>query len=81
MPSIFVLDTPENRPVVDVADQDDSVSVRRVGPYFQIESADGLSVDRRATGCRHAVWYSCVAGLEDLRIVQWDKDALRAELR
>jgi hypothetical protein len=33
-------------------------------------------IDRRATGCRHAVWYSAVAGLQDARIAQHDKNAL-----
>lgn len=36
-----------------------------------------IIIDRRATGCRHAVWYSTVAGLRDARIAQHDKNALR----
>lgn len=40
-------------------------------------TADQIVIDRRATGCRHAVWYSAVAGLQDARIVQHDKNALR----
>ncbi|MEU6698612.1 hypothetical protein [Pseudonocardia sp. NPDC046786] len=36
-----------------------------------------IVIDRRATGCRHAVWYSGVAGLERARIAQHDKNALR----
>ena len=37
-------------------------------------------IDRRATGCRHAVWYSAVGGIaRDSRITQHDKDALRVE--
>jgi hypothetical protein len=43
-----------------------------VGPF---------GIDRRSTGCRHAVWYSCVAGLGGCRIVQFDKDALCVEPR
>ncbi len=81
MTSLFVLDTPENRPVVEVAQRDQSVVVHQVGPYFELSSAAPIVIDRRATGCRHAIWYSCVAGLLGLRIVQWDKDALRAEQR
>lgn len=38
---------------------------------------DQIIIDRRATGCRHAVWYSSVAGLRDARIAQHDKNALR----
>jgi hypothetical protein len=40
-------------------------------------SAGQIIIDRRATGCRHAVWYSAIAGLQDARIVQHDKNALR----
>ena len=36
-----------------------------------------IVIDRRATGCRHAVWYSALAGLQDARVVQHDKNALR----
>ncbi len=36
-----------------------------------------IIIDRRATGCRHAVWYSAVAGLRRARIAQHDKNALR----
>ena len=49
---------------------------------YMIEiTADGvITIDRRATGCRHAVWYSTVAGVpRDSRITQHDKNALRVE--
>ena len=36
-----------------------------------------IVIDRRATGCRHAVWYSALAGLQDARVLQHDKNALR----
>ncbi len=79
MTTLFVLDVPENVPVADVAGTDPEVSVDRVGPYFRISAAGAIVVDRRATGCRHAVWYSSVAGLAGGRITQHDKDALRVE--
>ena len=78
---LFVLDVPENTTVAKVAAQSPDVRVDRLGPYFVIESDDPIVIDRRATGCRHAVWYSCVAGVAGCRIVQWDKDALRVEPR
>lgn len=81
MTAVFVLDVPENRPVVDVARTDATVTVERIGPYFKVSSPGPIMVDRRATGCRHAVWYSSVAGLLASRITQWDKDALRVEAR
>ena len=81
MTRLFVLDVPENTPVPKVAGQAEAVTVDMLGPYFVIESDGPIVVDRRATGCRHAVWYSCIAGLQGGHIVQWDKDALRVEPR
>jgi hypothetical protein len=40
-------------------------------------SAGQIVIDRRATGCRHAVWYSALAGLQNARVLQHDKNALR----
>ncbi|BCL26113.1 hypothetical protein ACFFS2_16265 [Streptomyces aurantiacus] len=78
---LFMLDVPENVPIAGVARHLPDVRVGRLGPYFVIESDAPLSIDRRATGVRHAVWYSFVAGLDGWRIAQWDKDALRTEER
>ncbi|TSE01521.1 hypothetical protein FOS14_02970 [Skermania sp. ID1734] len=79
MTELFMLDVPENTSIVAVADKDAAVTVDRVGPYFRISSESAIVIDRRATGCRHAVWYSSVAGLVGSRITQWDKDAMRIE--
>lgn len=76
---LFMLDVPENVPIVAVARGLPDVKVGKVGPYFVIESDAPISIDRRSTGARHAVWYSCLAGLDGWRIAQWDKDALRTE--
>jgi hypothetical protein len=78
---LFVLDVPENISVAKVAAQSPDVRVDRLGPYYVIESERPIVIDRRSTDCRHAVWYSCLAGLAGCRIAQWDKDALRAEPR
>jgi hypothetical protein len=43
----------------------------------ELQFPDGVTIDRRATGARHAVWYSGVAALRDAKVVQFDKDALR----
>lgn len=78
---LFMLDVPENETIAGVARDLPDVKFGKIGPYFVIESDAPVSIDRRATGVRHAVWYSCVAGLEGWRIAQWDKDALRVEAR
>lgn len=81
MPRFYVLDVPENQGVIKVAEQHPANRVDHVGPYWRISAADPIVIDRRATGCRHAVWYSAVAGLEGSVITQQDKDALRVEAR
>lgn len=74
---IYVLDVPENTPVVEVARADQSVSISKIGPYFRLTATGDLIIDRVQTGVRHAVWYSVIAGLEESRIIQQDKSALR----
>jgi hypothetical protein len=78
--TLYVLDVPENLALPKVAAEDPGVTVDKIGPYFEIRAEGAIVIDRRATGCRHAVWYSSVAGVaRDSRIVQHDKDALRVE--
>lgn len=80
MTTLYVLDVGENTPLAEVAAEDPAVIVGRVGPYFEITADGPIVIDRRATGCRHAVWYSSVAGVaRGSRITQHDKDALRVE--
>jgi hypothetical protein len=81
MARLYVLEVPENAGVVDVACQDPAVTVDRVGPYARLTADTRIVIDRRATGCRHAVWYSAVAGIEGSVITQHDKDALTVEDR
>lgn len=77
MTTLFMLNVPENVPIAAVAEADGTVAIDRVGPYFRLSSDGDIVIDRRATGCRHAVWYSSIAGLLSSSIIQWDKDALR----
>ncbi|HEY5858468.1 MAG TPA: hypothetical protein VIW24_31725 [Aldersonia sp.] len=81
MTRLYVLEVPENDGVVRVAAADPSVTVDKVGPYFRITSEADIVIDRPATGARHAVWYSAVAGLGASTITQHDKDALRVAPR
>ncbi|TWS25244.1 hypothetical protein FK268_08550 [Tsukamurella sputi] len=77
MSRMYVLDVPENEGVVTVAGAEADVEITKVGPYFRITRPEEIVIDRRATGCRHAVWYSSLAGLEDSKVAQHDKNALR----
>lgn len=81
MARLFVLDVPENDGFVGVAVADPDITVDQVGPYFRLSAPADIVIDRRATGCRHAVWYSAVSGIEGSRIVQQDKNALRVTPR
>jgi len=80
MTALYLLDVPENTPLAKVAAEDPVVTIGRIGPYFEITADGPIVIDRRATGCRHAVWYSAVAGVaRGSRITQHDKNALRVE--
>ena len=81
MPRFYVLEVPENEGVLRVAAENPANTVDHVGPYARITADEPIVIDRRATGCRHAVWYSAVAGLEASIITQHDKDALLVEAR
>ncbi|MHA7662724.1 hypothetical protein [Mycolicibacterium sp. HS_4_1] len=75
--ALFILDVPENSPIAALAGATPGARIDRTGPYFRITSDSVIEVDRRATQCRHAVWYSGIAGVLGGRIIQWDKDALK----
>ena len=81
MPRFYVLQVPENQGVIKAAAQDPANTIDHVGPYWRITAARPIVIDRHATGCRHAVWYTTVAALEGSVITQHDKDALRVEAR
>ncbi|MCU1477566.1 MAG: hypothetical protein JWQ64_2259 [Subtercola sp.] len=81
MTRLYVLEVPENEGFVEVAAADPVITVDKVGPYFRLSADDDIVIDRRATGARHAVWYSAVAGLENSVITQQDKNALRVQRR
>jgi NADH:ubiquinone oxidoreductase subunit D len=80
MSTFYILDVPENTSVAKVAAEDPDVTVGQIGPYFVISADRSIVIDRRATGCRHAVWYSCIGGVaRDSRITRHDKDELRVD--
>jgi hypothetical protein len=79
--TIYVLDVPENAGLVDLAGGDTALTLSRVGPYLEITADGPIVLDRAASGLRHAVWYSAVAGVAGGEVVQHDKNALRVEAR
>lgn len=79
MTTLFVLNVADFRPLAEVASKDPDTAVRRRGPYLEVERAGEIRIERGATGCRNAVWYSSVAAVADGRVVQWDKVELVVE--
>jgi hypothetical protein len=79
MTKIYVLDVDDFRPLAEVVVSHREVTVRRRGPYFEVASSGPIHIDRNATGCRNAVWYSSIAGISDGVISIWDKNELLIE--
>lgn len=75
----YFLDAAEFAGVAAVASQADGARTDRVPGYIAVTTEGPLTVDRRTAGVRHAVWYSCVAAVDNGSVVQFDKDALRIE--
>ena len=64
MPRFYVLEIPENEGVIAVAARDSGRTRSTTSARTcEITAASPIVIDRRATGCRHAVWYSAVAAL------------------
>ncbi len=81
MTVLYVLDVEDFRPLAEVASKDPDTTVRRRGPYLAVEATGGIRIERGATGCRNAVWYSSVAAVEGGRLSRWDKVELVIEPR
>jgi hypothetical protein len=74
--AVYFLDIDDFVPIIEVARQADGVIEERVGPYVRLSVPRELSIDRRATGTRHAVWYSSLGAVVGGRVVQFDKERL-----
>ena len=76
---LYVLDVDDFRPLAEVAAKDADITVRKRGPYYEVSSEKPFEIDRNATGCRNAVWFSSVAAIRHGRIARWDRGVLRIE--
>ncbi len=79
MTTLYFLDAAEFSDVSSVAAAQPGTRVERLPGYVTVTSEEPIVVDRRATGVRHAVWYSALAAVGHGRVVQYDKDALKVE--
>jgi hypothetical protein len=79
MITLYVLDVEDFVPLARVAAKDPAVTVTRRGPYLLVSAQGKIVIDRNATGCRNAVWYSSVAALSGARVTTWDKTEMVIE--
>jgi catechol 2,3-dioxygenase-like lactoylglutathione lyase family enzyme len=75
--SVFVLDVPEFRPLVDAARESGAYHTASTGNgYIRIDGNPGITFNRRALGFKPAVWYGALTGGLAGRIEQFDGDQL-----
>lgn len=79
MTTLYVLDVEDFRPLARAAAGTPGVGVVQRGPYLEVHAAGRIEIDRNATGCRNAVWYSSVAAVRHGRVSRWDRDLLVIE--
>lgn len=79
MITLFVLDVEDFRPLAEAASKDPGVTIARRGPYLEVAATGSIRIERSATGCRNAVWYSSIAAVKDGRVRRWDKSELVIE--
>lgn len=77
MASLFVQDVPEFVPFREQLAACEDVEIRKHPAHYEYVFDGELTVDRKATGLRHALWYSCIAGIAGAHIAQHDKTQLR----
>lgn len=74
--TLFVLDVDDFRPLAEAAAKLPDVEVVKRGPYYEVSSEGPIEIDRDATGCRNAVWFSSVAAVRDGHVRRWDKKVM-----
>ncbi|MEX3950756.1 VOC family protein [Paraburkholderia sp. EG287B] len=75
--SVFVLDVPEFRPLVDAARGSGIYRTTTTGDgYIRIDGNPGITFTRKALGFKPAVWYGALTGGLAGRIEQFDTDRL-----
>lgn len=75
MPSVFVSVAPEWDAARKLLAADYEVRTHAAHEQFLFDRE--LVLDRQATGLRHALWYSVLAGVDGAHVVQFDKARLR----
>lgn len=76
MTILYILDVDDFRPLAQVAAKNPDVTVLKLGPYYQVHTGSPLEIDRDATGCRNAVWFSTIAAIADGAVTRWDRTVM-----
>lgn len=75
--SVFVLDVPEFRPLIDFARESGAYATTAIGNgYIRIDGTPGITFNRKALGFKPAVWYGALTGGLSGHIEQFDADRL-----
>ena len=78
MSGFYVLDVPEFAPVVEVAQMIERCRVHTSrGGYRFVEFDGEIEISRTATGLTEAVWFGCLTGGLDGKIVRFDATSIR----
>jgi hypothetical protein len=78
MPSVYVLNVPEFRALIEVASQNPDCRVSEVGlGYSRIDADEVIEFERRALGVKPAVWYGAFTGGIVGRIAEFGRDRVR----
>ncbi|MBB6418598.1 hypothetical protein [Streptomyces sp. AK010] len=81
MATLYVLDVPEFRTLLDAVTSD-SATTDTVGDYVRIATAEGpLVLERDRIGARDAVWFSALTGGYCGTMARFDESVLRLEDR
>lgn len=77
MASLFVVKEHDFLPLAEYASSPGGVRRTERKNFIEVQFDGELTVPRAATGMRHAVWYSSLAGLSGAHVVQFDKEQLK----
>ncbi|MBV7698116.1 hypothetical protein [Streptomyces sp. TRM70350] len=79
MATLYVLDVPEFRTLLDAV-ASDSATADTVGDYVRVTTAEGpLVLERDRIGARDAVWFSALTGGYSGTMTRFDTAVLRLE--
>ena len=77
MVSVYVLDVPEFRPIVDGARHAGLAVEGPIKGYFVLTHDSQIVLSRKALRLQPAIWYSALSGGVRGEVVQFDRDTLR----